>query len=181
MTDDQHGEGTPRSGGRWDPLPQGDYDDGATAFVKLPEGGIDALLASGGEDRVNAAFEAPPTTSEQVLDPSTYVDGAEPAVPVPEPAADGKVEDRGVYGAAGVLLTLVDRIPVADWEDAIGRMAAHRLRARAVARLADGTWDGDDLEEAIAAAEARTTARQRVLIWEALTGDPVLSALAAGS
>ncbi|MFF4655151.1 2Fe-2S iron-sulfur cluster-binding protein [Streptomyces sp. NPDC001381] len=46
MTDDQHGEGTPpQSGGRWDPLPQGDYDDGATAFVKLPEGGIDALLA----------------------------------------------------------------------------------------------------------------------------------------
>ena len=45
MTDDQHGEGTPRTSGRWDPLPQGDYDDGATAFVKLPEGGIDALLA----------------------------------------------------------------------------------------------------------------------------------------
>jgi aerobic-type carbon monoxide dehydrogenase small subunit (CoxS/CutS family) len=45
VTDDQHGEGAPRSGGRWDPLPQGDYDDGATAFVKLPEGGIDALLA----------------------------------------------------------------------------------------------------------------------------------------
>ncbi|MEW2158320.1 2Fe-2S iron-sulfur cluster-binding protein [Streptomyces sp. NPDC007189] len=44
MTDDQHGEGTPQGGGRWDPLPQGDYDDGATAFVKLPEGGIDALL-----------------------------------------------------------------------------------------------------------------------------------------
>ncbi|MFI9822413.1 2Fe-2S iron-sulfur cluster-binding protein [Streptomyces sp. NPDC052013] len=50
MTDDQHGdrhaEGAPRSGGRWDPLPQGDYDDGATAFVQLPEGGIDALLSS---------------------------------------------------------------------------------------------------------------------------------------
>ncbi|MBQ0828996.1 2Fe-2S iron-sulfur cluster-binding protein [Streptomyces tagetis] len=47
MTDDQQGEGAaPRGGGRWDPLPQGDYDDGATAFVKLPEGGIDALLAS---------------------------------------------------------------------------------------------------------------------------------------
>ncbi|WEO97129.1 2Fe-2S iron-sulfur cluster-binding protein [Streptomyces sp. FXJ1.172] len=45
MTDDQHGEGTPQGGGRWDPLPQGDYDDGATAFVKLPEGGIDALLS----------------------------------------------------------------------------------------------------------------------------------------
>ncbi|MFI2640421.1 (2Fe-2S)-binding protein [Streptomyces sp. NPDC018610] len=46
MTDDQHAEGTPESGGRWNPLPQGDYDDGATAFVKLPEGGIDALLAA---------------------------------------------------------------------------------------------------------------------------------------
>ncbi|MEV6959649.1 2Fe-2S iron-sulfur cluster-binding protein [Streptomyces sp. NPDC051207] len=46
MTDDQHGESTPRGGSRWDPLPQGDYDDGATAFVHLPEGGIDALLAS---------------------------------------------------------------------------------------------------------------------------------------
>ncbi|MEV5881945.1 2Fe-2S iron-sulfur cluster-binding protein [Streptomyces sp. NPDC052020] len=46
MTDDQHGEGTPQGGGRWDPLPQGEYDDGATAFVELPEGGIDALLAS---------------------------------------------------------------------------------------------------------------------------------------
>ncbi|OWA03388.1 hypothetical protein B9W62_23875 [Streptomyces sp. CS113] len=47
---DQHGEGhtgsAPSGGGRWDPLPQGDYDDGATAFVKLPEGGVDALLAS---------------------------------------------------------------------------------------------------------------------------------------
>ncbi|WP_317443627.1 2Fe-2S iron-sulfur cluster-binding protein [Streptomyces collinus] len=45
MTDDQHGEGTPQGGGRWNPLPQGDYDDGATAFVKLPEGGIEALLS----------------------------------------------------------------------------------------------------------------------------------------
>ncbi|UXY27878.1 2Fe-2S iron-sulfur cluster-binding protein [Streptomyces sp. HUAS TT20] len=45
MTDDQHGEGASRGRSRWDPLPQGDYDDGATAFVKLPEGGIDALLA----------------------------------------------------------------------------------------------------------------------------------------
>ena len=48
MTDDQHGEGTPQQGGQggWERLPQGDYDDGATTFVQLPEGGIDALLAS---------------------------------------------------------------------------------------------------------------------------------------
>lgn len=48
MTDDQHPEGTPHGGahGSWERLPHGDYDDGATAFVQLPEGGIDALFAS---------------------------------------------------------------------------------------------------------------------------------------
>ncbi|MEU9402345.1 2Fe-2S iron-sulfur cluster-binding protein [Streptomyces sp. NPDC048242] len=45
MSDDQHGEGAPQGGGRWNPLPQGEYDDGATAFVQLPEGGIEALLS----------------------------------------------------------------------------------------------------------------------------------------
>ncbi|MEV7201689.1 2Fe-2S iron-sulfur cluster-binding protein [Streptomyces griseoluteus] len=47
MTDDQRGheDDTSQGGSRWDPLPQGEYDDGATAFVQLPEGGIDALLA----------------------------------------------------------------------------------------------------------------------------------------
>lgn len=74
-----------------------------------------------------------------------------------------------------------DGIPLAEWEDAVGRIVAHRLRARATDRLAAGSWDGDDLEDAIEAAESRATARQRILIWEALTGDPVLSALAAGA
>ena len=68
MTDDQHGdrhrEGAPGSGGRWDPLPQGDYDDGATAFVQLPEGGIDAMLS--GADSPLAApghgYVPPPIT-----------------------------------------------------------------------------------------------------------------------
>ncbi|MCX5524402.1 2Fe-2S iron-sulfur cluster-binding protein [Streptomyces bobili] len=55
MTDDQHGQGAPPGGGRWDPLPQGDYDDGATAFVKLPEGGIEALLAARGDGSPLAA------------------------------------------------------------------------------------------------------------------------------
>ncbi|MFR0352881.1 2Fe-2S iron-sulfur cluster-binding protein [Streptomyces sediminimaris] len=86
MTDDQHGEhaeGTPRGGGRWDPLPQGDYDDGATAFVKLPEGGIDALLAA--EDSPLAArghgYVPPPIT------------------PDPEPAAGAEPAAGGAWGA----------------------------------------------------------------------------------
>ncbi|MFG2788829.1 2Fe-2S iron-sulfur cluster-binding protein [Streptomyces sp. NPDC048419] len=75
MTDDQHEEGTPRSGGRWDPLPQGDYDDGATAFVKLPEGGIDALLAAEGSPLAapGHGYVPPPITP----DPET-ADGADP-------------------------------------------------------------------------------------------------------
>ncbi|MET7735077.1 2Fe-2S iron-sulfur cluster-binding protein [Streptomyces sp. NPDC005402] len=97
MTDDQHGEGTPRAAGRWDPLPQGDYDDGATAFVKLPEGGIDALLASadsplaapghgyvppqitaaagGGTDPAGTGSWAVPAEGAQWPDPSTLPQG----------------------------------------------------------------------------------------------------------
>jgi aerobic-type carbon monoxide dehydrogenase small subunit (CoxS/CutS family) len=59
----QHGEGTPRAGSRWDPLPQGDYDDGATAFVKLPEGGIDALLADSPLAAPGHGYVPPPITS----------------------------------------------------------------------------------------------------------------------
>jgi aerobic-type carbon monoxide dehydrogenase small subunit (CoxS/CutS family) len=48
VTDDQHREGDSRRSARgsWERLPQGDYDDSATAFVQLPEGGIGALLAA---------------------------------------------------------------------------------------------------------------------------------------
>ncbi|MET9681259.1 2Fe-2S iron-sulfur cluster-binding protein [Streptomyces coeruleorubidus] len=89
MSDDQHGEGTPRGGSRWDPLPQGEYDDGATAFVELPEGGVDALLAA---DSPLAApghgYVPPPIT----VDPATTA-GTDPAAPgawpVPGAPVDG--------------------------------------------------------------------------------------------
>ena len=99
VTDDQHGEGTPQAGSRWDPLPQGDYDDGATAFVKLPEGGIDALLASDsplaapGHGYVPPPITVAPTT-DAGTDPagtgswSVPHDGAQPqAVQWPDPNA----------------------------------------------------------------------------------------------
>ncbi|CAL9548618.1 2Fe-2S iron-sulfur cluster-binding protein [Streptomyces sp. enrichment culture] len=89
MTDDQHGEGTPRGGGRWDPLPQGDYDDGATAFVKLPEGGVDALL-----DSLESPLAAPGhgyVPPQITVAPATT--GTDPAAtgtwPVPGAPADG--------------------------------------------------------------------------------------------
>lgn len=86
---------------------------------------VTELLRAGGEERIDAAFGAPPTTSEQTLDPTTYVDGPQPAVEVPEPPADGPVVDRGAFGAAGVLVTLIDRLSVDE------------------ARTAAGGWGGD--------------------------------------
>ncbi|WP_190201532.1 2Fe-2S iron-sulfur cluster-binding protein [Streptomyces djakartensis] len=88
MTDDQHGEGTPRSGGRWDPLPQGEYDDGATAFVELPEGGVDALLAADSPLAAPGHGYVPPQIA---VDPAMTA-GTDPAAmgwPAPGAPADG--------------------------------------------------------------------------------------------
>ncbi|WP_406169691.1 2Fe-2S iron-sulfur cluster-binding protein [Streptomyces sp. NBC_00996] len=99
MTDDQHGEGTPQSGGRWDPLPQGDYDDSATAFVQLPEGGIDALLAdrdsplaAPGHGYVPPQITIAPTTPG-ATDPAATGTWAVPAEAVqwPDPNAGPRV------------------------------------------------------------------------------------------
>ncbi|MFC9928594.1 2Fe-2S iron-sulfur cluster-binding protein [Streptomyces sp. NPDC127190] len=80
MTDDQHAEGTSQGGGRWDPLPQGDYDDGATAFVKLPEGGIDALLAGDSPLAAPGHGYVPPRITPG------HADAAPAAWPAPEAA-----------------------------------------------------------------------------------------------
>ncbi|MFE9625575.1 2Fe-2S iron-sulfur cluster-binding protein [Streptomyces sp. NPDC006527] len=112
MTDDQHGQGTPPGGGRWDPLPQGDYDDGATAFVKLPEGGIDALLAGRGDSPLAAPGHGyvPPriTAAHEGTDPAATGEGAwgTPAggAEWPAPATGGTAgDDRFTYnpGATG--------------------------------------------------------------------------------
>ncbi|WP_320782287.1 (2Fe-2S)-binding protein [Streptomyces sp. CRN 30] len=88
MSDDQQqGEGAPRSGGsRWDPLPQGDYDDGATAFVQLPEGGIDALLDAAGSPLAapGHGFVPPPITVSPAAgtDPAATGTWAMPSAPV---------------------------------------------------------------------------------------------------
>ncbi|MEU1851873.1 2Fe-2S iron-sulfur cluster-binding protein [Streptomyces sp. NPDC019990] len=88
MTDDQHGEGTPRGGSRWDPLPRGEYDDGATAFVELPEGGVDALLAADSPLAAPGHGYVPPQIA---ADPSLPA-GADPTAtgwPVPGAPVDG--------------------------------------------------------------------------------------------
>lgn len=129
MSDDQHGEGTPRSGGRWDPLPQGDYDDGATAFVKLPEGGIEALLASA--DPLAApghGYVPPPIT----VTPATGTDPAATgtwAVPAdgdqwPDPNAVPQEQtghDRFSYNPAATQQWNVEETAAAPGHDVTGQ------------------------------------------------------------
>jgi hypothetical protein len=61
---------------------------------------IRRILDEGGQARLDEAFAAPPTTSEQVLDPERYLAG-EGAVSVPLPPADGEVVSQGAFGAFG--------------------------------------------------------------------------------
>ncbi|MFI1762065.1 2Fe-2S iron-sulfur cluster-binding protein [Streptomyces sp. NPDC020800] len=107
MTDDQHGEGAPRGGGRWDPLPQGDYDDGATAFVKLPEGGIDALLSGDSPLAAPGHGYVPPriAATEGTADPAATGTWAMPADghQWPDPNAvpqEQTADDRFTYNPA---------------------------------------------------------------------------------
>ena len=61
MTDDQHREDghgrTPGTPGAWEPT--GEYDSDATAFVQLPEGGVDELLAAPGHGYTPPRIEQP--------------------------------------------------------------------------------------------------------------------------
>lgn len=70
---------------------------------------VGALLEEGGEDRVDAAFRDPPTTSEEIQDPSVYLRGEAP-VAVPPPAAEGPVVDEGTFGQWALTLTLQELI-----------------------------------------------------------------------
>ncbi|MFJ3039143.1 2Fe-2S iron-sulfur cluster-binding protein [Streptomyces tendae] len=119
MTDDQHGDeygdqygdrhtgSAPSGGGRWDPLPQGDYDDGATAFVKLPEGGVDALLASSesplaapGHGYVPPQITVTPATTAGT-DPAATGSWAVPSAPsAPVDGTQWQVPDAGQDPAA---------------------------------------------------------------------------------
>jgi len=71
-------------------LAQEPYIDGPTL--------VKDILDAGQRARLDAAFQSPPTTSEQVIDPQKFLAG-EGAVPVAFPAADGTVANQGVLGA----------------------------------------------------------------------------------
>jgi hypothetical protein len=124
------------------------------AFFESPyvlgEGLMGALLLDGGPDRIDQAFEEPPTSEEQLLDPFTYLDGDEP-IDVPKPALEaGETEvDADDLGAITWYLLLAERLDpstallaVAGWGG--DAYVIYRSQDRFCVRAA---FQGDDLEE----------------------------------
>jgi hypothetical protein len=74
----------------------------------------DALAKAGGERRVDAAFTAPPETSEQVVDAAAWLAGKATPVKVPPPKADGTVYDQGALGFWGVYMLLEEDLGEKD-------------------------------------------------------------------
>ena len=66
-----------------------------------------ALFGAGGNARLNAALQAPPSTIEQVLHPDKYAAGEAPKA-VPAPGADGAVVQEGSLGQLGLSLMLAE-------------------------------------------------------------------------
>jgi hypothetical protein len=85
---------------------------------------IQALIKAKGMSGVNAAFRAPPTTSQEILHPERFMHWA-PSITVRQPAADGTLLGVGMLGELGLRLVL-------------GETLAHPLAAQ----LAAG-WGGD--------------------------------------
>lgn len=66
---------------------------------------VDAVVTAGGLHALNRAYQHPPTSSEQLLDPQSYFSRDEP-VHVDVPRADGHVLEHGDLGLIGLLLML---------------------------------------------------------------------------
>ena len=74
----------------------------AAAFPAAVGGEFAAALAErGGNPAVDAAFRRPPTSTAQVIDPKTYVEGIEP-LGVRPPPGDGQRVDAGTLGEFGL-------------------------------------------------------------------------------
>lgn len=115
---------------------------------------VEAIAGAGGEDAVDAAFDAPPPSSEQVLHPEMYL-SADEAYLLSEPSVPGTVIDSGVFGELGFLYWLGNGAAqgwkadsYATWMD--GDKACTRIDVEA-----DTDTDLDELEDA-----AQSWARQ---------------------
>ena len=89
----------------------------------------ESVVSSAGQERLDAAFTTPPTSTAQVLHPDLFLAGRAPAS-VDLPAAGGTVIDKGVLGEFGLDLVL-ERL------NARGQVTAGQVQA-----ITSG-WSGD--------------------------------------
>jgi len=83
---------------------------------------VDALLASGGNARLNAAFDQPPTVEADVVDPSRYlahIRAVSVAVP-PLPAGAKRLQPPAAFGQVSMAEVLGTRLGYAAWGDVAG-------------------------------------------------------------
>jgi len=117
---------------------------------------VEARLGRGGQSALDAAFTDPPTTSEQVLHPSKYLD-RERSMAVPVPPADGTVIDDGVIGELGIQLMLEETVGTrqaavaaegwgGDWSVLYSRGSDVCVRADIVM---EGPRDAQELRQAL--------------------------------
>lgn len=83
---------------------------------------VEELVQAGGHERLDAAFDDPPTSSEQILDASRY-DGDQP-VAVPAPPAEGEIIDEGVLGQLFTGFLVAER---SDLDDLLGGIDPEQL------------------------------------------------------
>ena len=88
----------------------------------------EALMGNGGAARVNAAFQAPPRTTEQVIHPEMFLAGEGPK-PLADPAADGPAVRSGSLGQLMLSLMLAQVLDPGDAESAADAWGADRYVA----------------------------------------------------
>jgi hypothetical protein len=124
-----------------------------TAGLRL----ANALASAGGQARLNAALQGPPTTTEQVLRPEKYTAGEAPRA-IATPAADGAVVGQGSLGQLNLSLMLAEVLEAGYAEGAADgwggdSYVAWQNGAQTCVRLAvdmDNAEENSELGEALA-------------------------------
>jgi hypothetical protein len=107
----EYGQGEAAAAGDAD---YGDFPQWLVELLLAPYE-LGEVLVSGldSEAEIDALFDDPPESTEQVLDPEAFAVDEQPA-PVPVPGADGAVVDEGTLGALMLYLMVFDTVGVAE-------------------------------------------------------------------
>ncbi|MGH9039977.1 MAG: hypothetical protein ACRDZ3_07090 [Acidimicrobiia bacterium] len=118
---------------------------------------VAALIEAGGRGRLDAAFAAPPTASEQVMHPDRYLAGDAPR-PVTDPTPDGALQSRGTLGQVGLASMLLSALDASEADKAAAGWGGDRYVSwkngnRTCVRatiVTDGAQDDAELAGALA-------------------------------